>query len=69
MEKIRVSCLVNRRWNVGTQSYDGDIKEGYLIGISTCTEKNAVIPVGVVALDDHSFADIPLEFITEKTEI
>lgn len=68
MERIRVACLINRRWNVGNQNYDGDVKEGYLVGISTYSEKEISIPVGIVVFDDHSFADVPFEFITEKTE-
>lgn len=69
MEKLRVSCLVNRNWDIDKKCFCGDKKDGSLIEISCRTENGCTIPVGVVIFDDHSIEDIPLEFIEEKTEI
>lgn len=69
MEKLRVSCLVNRRWDIEKKCFIGTEKDGYLVEIADRGENECTVPVGIVIFDNHDIEDVPLEFIKEKTEI
>ncbi len=71
-ENVRVRCLINPRWDIGSKSYIGDTadyKEGTLIGLSSEVYDGSMTAVGVVVLDtDSSLQTVPVQFITKITE-
>lgn len=76
VKNMRVSCEVDRHWDVETREYvGGDTVFGTLMEFSTQTIKcektniEKITPVGIVLLDeDDSFASVPVEFITQIHE-
>ncbi|MCI8611912.1 MAG: hypothetical protein HFE66_08365 [Clostridiales bacterium] len=71
-ENLRVSCLINPRWDISSKSYIGDAadyEKGTLIGLSSEIYDGSMTVVGVVILDtDSSLQTIPIQFITKITE-
>ena len=68
MQNISVKCLVDRSWNICEKKWEGDLVNGTLIDISTQSEEDnsgKLIPVGIVLLDNNTFACIPMAFITK----
>ena len=66
---MRVSCLLERHWDVATKSFTGRWEKGVLMGISVETDReNKVFPVGIVALDAGPFQSVPIAFL-KKEEI
>lgn len=66
-ENMRVSCLVNPRWDIESKSYigdDADYKEGTLIGLSSELYDGSMTAVGVVIMDsDQTMQTVPVQFI------
>lgn len=68
-EQIPVVCLVDRYWQPDKRTYGGTEKNGVLLDISMQSDEDdssRAIPVGVVLLEDNTFAGIPLEFIKKQ---
>ena len=66
MTEIRVTCLLDRSWDPVTKAFSGTEYPGSLIAISTQSSEEhsgELIPVGIVALDNNTFASVPMEFI------
>ncbi|MDR1001862.1 MAG: hypothetical protein LBL82_01135 [Oscillospiraceae bacterium] len=63
---IPVICLVNRSWDVLTQSFNGTEKSGTIIDIVTRINGNCIEASGVIAFDDNSFDIVPIEYITKN---
>lgn len=64
-ENIRVTCLLNRSWDIATKQYVGNSSSGTLIDISVQGEEDELFPVGIVLMDDNTFQNVPMEFITK----
>lgn len=65
-QDIRVSCLINRVWDISNRDWIGDTVNGTLIDISTQSdEENSgkLISVGIILLEDGSFQNVPMDFI------
>ena len=71
-ENIRVRCLINPKWDIGSKNYTGDTadyKEGTLIGLSSEIYDGSMTAVGVVVMDtDNSLQTVPVQFIEKITE-
>lgn len=71
-ENMRVRCLVNPRWDIGSRAFTGepaDYKEGTLIGLSSQVYDGSMTAVGVVVMDtDSSLQTVPVQFITKITD-
>ena len=67
MESIRVTCLLDRSWDITAKEYIGTQKAGLLMDKATEEEDGKTVPTGIVLLDDGAFASVPLEFIRKET--
>lgn len=67
MESIRVTCLLDRSWDITAKDYVGTQKAGLLLDIAGEEEDGKTVPTGIVLLDDGAFASVPLEFIRKET--
>ena len=67
MESIRVTCLLDRSWDITAKEYIGTQKAGLLLGTASEEEDGKPVPTGIVLLDDGAFASVPLEFIHKET--
>ncbi|MBC8536888.1 hypothetical protein [Feifania hominis] len=65
--EIRVSCLVERYWDLSTRQYAGQQKQGTLIAVSSQTDDGGQVePVGIVMLDDGKWESVPIAFIQRE---
>lgn len=69
IENIRVVCLLERHWDIGTHTYLGEEKSGLLINTGMEGEIDNLISVGIVLFDDNTFGSIPIEFIKKEVII
>ena len=60
---IAVECLVDRVWDIASQTYIGTMKSGTLIDVSTQSDGAEFQPVGIVLFGDDSFEIVPFEFM------
>lgn len=67
MESIRVTCLLDRSWDITAKEYIGTQKAGLLLDTASEEEDGKTVPPGIVLLDDGAFASVPLEFIRKET--
>lgn len=67
MESIRVTCLLDRSWDITAKEYIGTQKAGLLLDTASDEEDGKPVPTGIVLLDDGAFASVPLEFIRKET--
>ena len=67
MESIRVTCLLDRSWDITAKEYIGTQKAGLLLDTASEEEDGKPVPTGIVLLDDGAFASVPLEFIRKET--
>ena len=67
MESIRVTCLLDRSWDISAKEYIGTQKAGLLLDTASEEEDGKPVPTGIVLLDDGAFASVPLEFIRKET--
>lgn len=67
MESIRVTCLLDRSWDITAKEYIGTQKAGLLLDTASEEENGKPVPTGIVLLDDGAFASVPLEFIRKET--
>ena len=67
MESIRVTCLLDRSWDITAKEYIGTQKAGLLLDTASEEEDGKPGPTGIVLLDDGAFASVPLEFIRKET--
>ena len=67
MESIRVTCLLDRSWDITAKEYIGTQKAGLLLDTASEEEDGKTVPTGIVLLDDGAFASVPLEFIRKET--
>lgn len=67
MESIRVTCLLDRSWDITAKEYIGTQKAGLLLDTASEEEDGKPVPTGIVLLDDGAFASVPLEFIRSST--
>ena len=67
MESIRVTCLLDRSWDITAKEYIGTQKDGLLLDTASEEEDGKPVPTGIVLLDDGAFASVPLEFIRKET--
>ena len=67
MESIRVTCLLDRSWDITAKEYIGTQKAGLLLDTASEEEDVKPVPTGIVLLDDGAFASVPLEFIRKET--
>ena len=67
MESIRVTCLLDRSWDITAKEYIGTQKAGLLLDTASEEEDGKPVPTGIVLLDDGAFASVPLEFIRQET--
>ena len=67
MESIRVTCLLDRSWDITAKEYIGTQKAGLLLDTASEEEDGKPVPTGIVLLDDGAFASVPLEFIRKDT--
>jgi len=74
-ENIRVSCKINRFWDIENKEFLGDEVEGNLIAFTTQSDEDdneKIVPAGIVELDanvaleieDGTLQSVPVEFIT-----
>ena len=66
-ESIRVTCLLDRSWDITAKEYIGTQKAGLLLDTASEEEDGKPVPTGIVLLDDGAFASVPLEFIRKET--
>lgn len=70
-ENMRVRCLVNPKWDIGTKSYkwdEADCKEGTLIGLVSEFYDGSMTAVGVVIMDtDKAMQTVPVQFMKQIT--
>lgn len=67
-ENIPVKCLMDRYWDPSDKKFNGTEKSGTLISITMASaddDSGKAIAVGVVLLDDNTFASVPVEYITK----
>ncbi len=67
-ENIQVKCLLDRYWDPAAKKYAGTEKNGTLIDITMASDEedsSRAIAVGIVLLEDNTFASVPMEFITK----
>ena len=67
MESIRVTCLLDRSWDITAKECIGTQKAGLLLDTASEEEDGKPVPTGIVLLDDGAFASVPLEFIRKET--
>ena len=67
MESIRVTCLLDRSWDITAKEYIGTQKAGLLLDTASEEEDGKPVPTGIVLLDNGAFASVPLEFIRKET--
>ena len=67
MESIRVTCLLDRSWDITAKEYIGTQKAGLLLDTASEEEDGKPVPTGIVLLDDGAFASVPSEFIRKET--
>lgn len=67
MESIRVTCLLDRSWDITAKEYISTQKAGLLLDTASEEEDGKPVPTGIVLLDDGAFASVPLEFIRKET--
>ena len=67
MESIRVTCMLDRSWDITAKEYIGTQKAGLLLDTASEEEDGKPVPTGIVLLDDGAFASVPLEFIRKET--
>ena len=67
MDSIRVTCLLDRSWDITAKEYIGTQKAGLLLDTASEEEDGKPVPTGIVLLDDGAFASVPLEFIRKET--
>ena len=67
MESLRVTCLLDRSWDITAKEYIGTQKAGLLLDTASEEEDGKPVPTGIVLLDDGAFASVPLEFIRKET--
>ena len=67
MESIRVTCLLDRSWDITAKEYIGTQKAGLLLDTASEEEDGKPVPTGIVLLDVGAFASVPLEFIRKET--
>lgn len=67
MESIRVTCLLDRSWDITAKEYIGTQKAGLLLGTASEEETANRFRRESVLLDDGAFASVPLEFIRKET--
>ncbi len=71
MEKISVTCLLDRYWDIQNRKFSGTEKSGTLISISMQSaedDPSCAVPVGIVVFEDNTFESVPLEFIKKQTQ-
>lgn len=67
-ENIPVKCLLDRYWDPTTKEFNGTEKNGTLISITMASaedDSGKAIAVGIVLLEDNTFASVPVEYITK----
>ena len=52
MESIRVTCLLDRSWDITAKEYIGTQKAGLLLDTASEEEDGKPVPTGIVLLDD-----------------
>lgn len=71
IENMRVYCLVNPKWDIGSKSYkwdEADCKKGTLIGLSSEIYDGSMTAVGVVIMDsDQTMQTVPVQFMKQIT--
>ncbi len=76
-ENMRVRCLVNPKWDIGTKSYiwdEADCKEGILIGLTSEIYNGSMTAVGVVVIESNEtmqqMLTVPIQFMKQiKTNV
>lgn len=69
MEKILVTCTLQRVWDVATKTYVGQEKNGELIEFGSQSDGKQQVCVGIVLFEDGTFESVPLQFIKKQTTI